>query len=162
MLWRTRRLQGLASVILVLIVGGSLFYGVSQNQHEQAQAIGAVLCTSCVGIEDARTERPRWTEAQIAEIEAINVPIELIVFYAPWCHACPFAEELVEWVAERNERISYRFVNVEEDSALAKSYGVIRSGRTVVPATVRSDNGSVLFGVENLEQRLVEMLRAEP
>ncbi len=160
--WRQRGVRWPLYTVLAVVVAGSLAYGVSLNQQNQAQGIGAVLCTSCVGIEEARTHEPHLTEAQAARIRALETPSELIVFYAPWCHACPFAEVLVEQVARLNDRITYRFVNVEEDPGMASEYGVIRSGRTVVPATVRIGVGQVLFGVEDLESRLVQLLEATP
>jgi thiol-disulfide isomerase/thioredoxin len=157
-LLRIRRARGGAYVLLIVVVAGSLAYGVSLHQQNQAQQIGAVLCTSCVGIEAARTAEPRLTASQVSRIEAIAGPIELLVFYAPWCHSCPFAEALVVEVASHNEQLSYRFVNVDEDPEMARYYGVIRSGRTVVPAIVRVDTGGILFGVDDLEERLVETL----
>ncbi|MBU0595270.1 thioredoxin family protein, partial [Candidatus Bipolaricaulota bacterium] len=128
-------------------------------QQEQAQGIGAVLCTSCVGIEEARTEDPELSLAAIEEIESLAADIALIVFYAPWCHACPFAEGLVELIAGHNDRITFAFSNVEEEPELAAQHAVIRSNRTIVPAVLRVDTGEIVFGVENLEERLLAMLR---
>lgn len=157
-LWAARRVRSSMVATLIVIVGGALAVGVLRGQHEQARSIGGVLCTSCVGIEESREPEPYLSADAVTWIERIEEPIELVVFYAPWCHACPFAEALVELVAFYNERISYRFVNVEEDASLAERYGVIRSGRTVVPAILRVDTGSVLFGIEDLEQRLLHVL----
>ena len=148
------------AVLLVVIVGG-LAYGVIDRQHEQAQGIGAVLCTSCVGIEEARTGDPRLTAADLETIAGIEDDIELVVFYAEWCHACPFAEALVAEVATHNERIRYAFSDVDREPELAAEHGVVRSGRTVVPAILRVDTGEVLFGVEDLERRLLGMLTGE-
>jgi thiol-disulfide isomerase/thioredoxin len=146
-------------VVLILFVLGGLAYGVVLNQHEQAQGIGAVLCTSCVGIEEAQRGEPELTPAGIAVIEGIEREIELLVFYAVWCHACPFAEAMVEEVAEHNPRVRFRSVDVEEEPELAKRSGVVRSGRTVVPAILRVDTGEIVFGAEDLEARLVGLLR---
>ncbi len=148
-------------VVLILFVVGGLAYGVVLNQHEQAQGIGAVLCTSCVGIEVAQHGEPELTPAGIAAIEGIEREIELLVFYAEWCHACPFAEAMVEEVAEHNPRITFRFVDVEEEPELAERSGVVRSGRTVVPAILRVDTGEIVFGAEDLETRLVDLLEGE-
>jgi len=145
-------------VVLILFAVGGLAYGVVLNQHEQAQGIGAVLCTSCVGIEEARHDKPELTPEGIAAIEGIEREIELLVFFAEWCHACPFAEAMVEQVAEHNRRITFRFVDVEEERELAERSGVIRSGRTVVPAILRGDTGKIVFGAEDLEARLVDLL----
>jgi thiol-disulfide isomerase/thioredoxin len=133
--------------VLILFVLGGLAYGVVLNQHEQAQGIGAVLCTSCVGIE---------------AIEGIEEEIELLVFHAAWCHACPYAEAMVEEVARHNPRIRYRSVDVGEEPELAERSGVIRSGRTVVPAVLRVDTGEIVFGAEELETRLIDLLEGEP
>jgi len=145
-------------LILVIIAFASLGYGVARNQHEQAQGIGAVLCTSCIGIEDAASREASISTAGLERIAKITEPRELIVFYAPWCHACPFAEAIVAQAAEENPVISYRFVNVEEDPQLAAHYGVTRSGRTIVPAVLRVDTGRIIFGIEKLEERLIELL----
>jgi len=148
--------------VLILFALGGLAYGVVLNQHEQAQGIGAVLCTSCVGIEEAQHGEPELTPAGIAAIETIEDDIELLVFYAVWCHACPYAEAMVEETAEHNRRITYRFVDVAEEPELAERSGVIQSGRTVVPAILRVDTGEILFGAEDLEARLVDLLRGTP
>jgi len=147
--------------VLLVLLGGSLAYGVFENQHEQAQGIGAVLCTSCVGIEEAREPIPHLTDEQIEALQRVDQPFEWVVFYATWCHACPFAEALVELAASYNDLIDYRFVDVETDTTLAEHYGVIRSGRTIVPAILRMDTGRVLFGVEDLESRLIATLEVE-
>ena len=147
--------------VLILFVLGGLAYGVVLNQHEQAQGIGAVLCTSCVGIEEAQHGDPELTSAGIAAIEGIEREIELLVFYAEWCHACPFAKAMVEEAAMHSPRITFRLLDVEKEPDLAERSGVIRSGRTVVPAILRVDTGEVVFGVEDLERRLVDILKGE-
>ncbi len=151
--WRWPLLGALAVMVL-----GGLTYGVILNQHEQAQGIGAVLCTSCVGIEEAQHGTPELTPAGIAAIASIEREIELLVFYAVWCHACPYAEAMVEMAAEHNPRITYRFIDVEEQPDLAERSGVIRSGRTIVPAILRVDTGDLVFGAEQLESRLIDLL----
>jgi thiol-disulfide isomerase/thioredoxin len=160
-LWRAHRLTfPLYAVVFVLIAGG-LTYGVIHRQHRQAQGIGAVLCTSCVGIEEARREVPQLSPGALAALATLENDVELIVFYAPWCHSCPYAEALVEKMADVSERVDYRFINVDQQRELATSFGVIRSGRTVVPAILRVDSGEVVFGVENLEERLLAVLEVE-
>lgn len=149
-------------VVLLLFVLGGLGYGVVLDQHEQAQGIGAVLCISCVGIEEAQHGEPELTAVGIEAIEAIDREIELLVFYAVWCHACPFAEAMVEEVARRNPLIAFRAVDVEAEPDLAEISGVIRSGRTVVPAILRVDTGETVFGAEDLETRLIDLLEREP
>ena len=147
-----------AYAMIAVLLGGGLLVGVFLDQHNQAQAIGAVLCTSCVGLEESRDEEPGFTAEQSDRLSALGEDVELIVFYAVWCHACPYAEGLVERASEAAERISYRFIDVETDRDLAEQHGVIRSGRTVVPAILRVDTGEVIFGVEGLEERLLTLL----
>ena len=143
---------------LLLAAGVALAYGVVLGQHEQAQEIAAVLCTSCVGIEEAAARAPQLSAEELARIRAISGPVDLLVFYAPWCRSCPFAEALVEQVGALNARVGYRFIDVDREPELARQYGVIQSGRTVVPAIARLGLGRVLFGIENLESRLVLLL----
>lgn len=159
-LWRVRRMTWPVYVALLIILGGSLAYGVTLRQHEQAKSIGSVLCTSCVGIEESSRDEPFFGPSNVARIEAIERETELIVFFAIWCHSCPFAEAMVELAASHNELISYRFVDVDRQPELAVRHGVVRSARTVVPAIVRVDTGEVIFGSEELEERLVDLLEA--
>ncbi len=152
----------IAAFGLACVVAGALAYGVARNQHEQAQGIGAVLCTSCVGIEEAGPRSVELSDAAIAALGSLEEDVELIVFYARWCHSCPAAEAMVERMADATARIAYRFVDVEVDPELAEAYGIVRSGRTVVPAIVRNDGDEVLFGAEDLEARLLEFLGVAP
>jgi len=145
-------------LVLVVIASAGLGYGVADQQHEQAQGIGAVLCTSCVGLEEGGPSEASFSPAGIARLARIEGDRELIVFYAPWCHACAYAEEMVALAAEQSPGISCRFINAEEAPELAAEYGVIRSGKTIVPAIVRVDTGEVIFGIEGFEERLIEML----
>jgi len=154
---RTGRAPWLVVLLIAIVAVGAITVGVLDGQHEQAQGIGAVLCTSCVGLEIARTEEPTLSPEAIEALETITEEIELIVFSAPWCHACPYAKGLVALMAESCDRISYVVSDVDEEPELAELHGVIRSNRTVVPAVLRVDTGEVVFGVENLEARLLEM-----
>ncbi|MDD5264052.1 MAG: thioredoxin family protein [Candidatus Bipolaricaulis sp.] len=144
--------------VLLLATGAGLAYGVVLGQHEQAQSIAAVLCTSCVGIEESAARAPHLTAQETARVRAISEPVDLLVFYAPWCRSCPFAEALVEQMGALNARVGYRFVDVEREPELARRYGVIQSGRTVVPAIVRVGVDRLLFGIEDLESRLILLL----
>jgi len=151
-----------ARALIVVGVIGGLAYGVALRQHEQAQGIGAVLCTSCVGIEEARHEAPRLSAAAIDALSRLEEHRELVVFYAPWCHSCPYAEAMVEAFADRSDRITYRLVNVEDEPETAKEFGIIQSGRTIVPATLRIDTGEVIFGIDDLERRLLTLIGGAP
>ncbi len=149
-------------VALGLIALSGLAYGVALRQHDQAQGIAAVLCTSCVGIEATQRAEPAWSAPGMAALGRVEQGVSLLVFYATWCHACPYAEEMVELAAEHNPRITYRFVDVEEEPDLAERSGVVRSGRTVVPAILRVETDEVLFGAEDLERRLIRLLERKP
>ncbi len=157
-LWRLVGLTIPLYVVLLLFIGGGLAYGVVVLQHQQARSIGAVLCTSCVGIEEAQHERPLPSTEALTALAALRNYVQLIVFYAPWCHSCPFAEEMVEQLAAASDRLSWQLINVDAQREIALSHGVIRSGRTIVPAILRVDTGEVIFGVEQLEVRLLDLL----
>jgi len=160
LLRRTRGMTFLLYFVLFVIVAGALAYGVRLNQHEQAQGIAAVLCTSCVGIEETHHEEPSLSSSAIDALAKLDRDIELIVFYAPWCHSCPYAEAMVEKMAALTPYLSYQFIDVDAERDLAATYGVIRSSRTIVPAVLRVDTDEIIFGVENLEERLLNLLEA--
>ena len=162
LLRRTRGMTFPLYFVLFVIVVGALAYGVRLNQHEQAQGIAAVLCTSCVGIEESHHEEPILSSGAIDALARLDRDIELIVFYAPWCHSCPYAEAMVEKMAAQTPYISYQFIDVDAERDLAASYGVIRSSRTIVPAVLRVDTDEIIFGVEDLEERLLTLLKVGP
>ncbi len=147
---------------LILLIASALAYGVLLRQPRQAQGIASVLCTSCVGIEETRQEEPRLSAQGAAALSRLGRDVELLVFYAPWCQSCPYVEALVEEMAKATEHLVYRFVNVDEERGLALAHGVVSSGRTVVPAVLRVDTGLVIFGVEDLEARLLGLLGLVP
>jgi thioredoxin 1 len=60
----------------------------------------------------------------------------IVDFYAPWCGPCRALAPRLPELAEKYEAIVVK-VNVDEERALAESYGV----RTV-PTVVRFDNGT--------------------
>ncbi len=156
-LWAAGFRLPLYFVLLLLVVGGFV-YGVRLGQHEQAQGIAAVLCTSCVGIEESRSESPTLSKAAVAALSTLKSDVELVVFYAPWCHSCPYAEGMVEEMAKVNPHVSYRFVNVDADREVAAAHGVIRNRRTIVPAVLNANTGKVVFGIDDLENRLLKLL----
>lgn len=144
--------------LLLIALAGGLGYGISLRQDQQAQSIGAVLCTSCVGIEETPHSAPELSVTGRERIEALTTEIELRIFSATWCHACPYAKQLVEQVVGLNPRIVTQVIDVDEDREAADRYGIIQSGRTIVPAILRVDTGEVLFGIEDLEERLIALL----
>ncbi len=160
-----RRRMGLSFPLygmLLLLAAGALAYSAVLRQPRQAQGIAAVLCTSCVGIEEARRVAPQLSATAVTSLGNLTSAIELLVFYAPWCQSCPYAEAMVKEMAAATDHLAYRFVNVEDERELARSFGVITSGRTIVPAIVRLDTREVLFGAQDLEARLLRLLGVAP
>ncbi|MEW5827019.1 MAG: hypothetical protein AB1778_09340 [Candidatus Bipolaricaulota bacterium] len=156
----SRRFPRAAVTMAVAVCSCALAWGILTGGHRQAQAIGAVLCTSCVGIETAGGHEPdpELNDRQRQALAGLSSPIELLVFYAPWCHACPYAERVADLFASLSPWLSIRHVNAEQESGLAETYGVARGGRIVVPAVVRVDRGDVVFGVDRLIERLLDLL----
>jgi len=146
------------TILLLAILVTGLGYGIMLKQDQQAQSIGAVLCTSCVGIEETPHEEPDLSEEARARIAALTDEIELLLFTATWCHACPYAKSMVEQVIAINTLVSVRLIDVDESKDAADRYGIIQSNRTIVPAILRVDTGEVVFGIEDLEARLMSLL----
>jgi len=65
---------------------------------------------------------------------------------------------MVQQLAAASDRLSWQPINVDTQREIALSHGLIRSGRTIVPAILRVDTGEVIFGVEQLEVRLLDLL----
>ena len=149
-------------VLLMAVLAGGIGYGLSLRQDQQAQSIGAVLCTSCVGIEEAPSRDPELSREARTRVAALDHEIELLLFSAVWCRACPYAKAMVQQIVEINPAVSYRLIDVDEDRDAADRYGIIQSGRTIVPAILRVDTGEVLLGIEDLEERLVALLEESP
>lgn len=149
-------------VLFIAVMAGGLGYGLSLKQDQQAQSIGTVLCTSCVGIEEVPNWDPEFSLEARTKVAAMTDEIELLFFSAIWCQSCPFAKAMVQQVVEINPLISYRLIDVDENRDAADRYGIIKSGRTIVPAILRVDTGEVLFGIEDLEERLIALLEVSP
>jgi thiol-disulfide isomerase/thioredoxin len=149
-------------VLLLAILATGLVVGIALDQDQQAQSIGAVLCTSCVGIEEAPRGDPVLSGESRLRIAALSDEIELLLFTATWCHACPYAKAMVQQVIEVNPLVTVQLVDVDVDQSAASDYGIIQSGRTIVPAIFRVDTGEVVFGIEDLETRLLSLLEGSP
>jgi thiol-disulfide isomerase/thioredoxin len=149
----------IAAMAVLLIAGGiGLAYGTLRWQHEQAQSIGASLCISCVGLEPTTHHPPELTDGEKAILAEVAEPYELLVFSATWCHACPIAKAFVAAVDDASPGITHRVVDVEEEPGVAETYGVVRAGRTIVPAIARADTAEMFFGTEDLKARLFALL----
>lgn len=154
--------RGLFAVALALVglAGVSLAVGILRGQATQAWRIGSVLCTSCVGIEEPRSEVAALSPGEREAIGAFPRAAHLVVFYTPWCRSCPYAKALVAEVARANPRITYELVDAEQERARAEEGGIIHSGRVVVPAILVGETGQVLFGTSDLAARILAALGA--
>lgn len=150
------------TILLVAVLATGLVYGIMLNQDQQAQSIGAVLCTSCVGIEETPHGDPVLSEESRSRIAALSDEIELLLFTATWCHACPYAKAMVQQAVDINPLVTFQLVDVDIDKNAASQYGIIQSGRTIVPAILRADTDEVVFGIEDLETRLMSLLEGSP
>lgn len=149
------------SLALALLAGAALGVGVYLGQARQAQLIGAVICTSCVGIETERHDQPVLSPETERQLARISRPVTLVVFHAPWCHSCPFAIAMAQEFAKANPLIHVELVDAEEDTDRAIQAGVFRSGRLVVPAILNPETGEVIFGITDLQARLLSLVVGE-
>lgn len=147
------------SLVLVLLAGAALGVGAYLGQARQAQLIGAVICTSCVGIEEERHDTLSLSQETRAELGELPGPVELVVFHAPWCRSCPYAIAMAREFARANPAIRVELVDAEGDTERAIQAGVFRSGRLIVPAILNLATGEVIFGITDLEVRLLELVR---
>ena len=145
-------------IVLMLVAGAAVGVGVYLGQARQAQLIGAVLCTSCVGIEEVRPEVPQVSAATREALAQLSRPVKLVVFHTPWCHSCPFAIAMAQEFARLSPNIDVELVDAEEDLARAQAAGVYRSGRLIVPAVLAPATGQVVFGTRDLEARLLDLV----
>ena len=145
-------------LILFAVLATGLGYGIVLKQDQQAQSIGAVLCTSCVGIEVTPHEDPELSDDARQRIAALDGEIELLLFTATWCHACPYAKAMAQQAVEVNPLITIQLVDVDVEKDAADRYGITQSNRTIVPAILRVDTGEVVLGIEDLEERLLALL----
>jgi thiol-disulfide isomerase/thioredoxin len=150
------------SFVLVGLGVAALLFGVFWGQARQAQRIASVLCTSCVGIEEARAPTAEIPAALLSEFQNFPKTAHLMVFYTPWCKSCPYAKALVAQIASVNPRISVELIDADEKRAEAEASGVIRNGKAVVPAIVIRETGKILFGTEDLAPRILAALREIP
>ncbi len=150
------------SFFLCVLALAALGFGVYLGQARQAQRIAAVLCTSCVGIEEARSPKVELPSELRAAFSALPNPVHLVLFYTSWCRACPYAKALVAEIALANPKILVETVDADSQRERAEKAGVIINGKAVVPAILVQETGKVLFGTEDLAARLLSALREIP
>lgn len=152
--------RGLFAVALALAVlaGVSLAWGILRGQATQAWRVGSVLCTSCVGIEEVRSEAVTLSSGEREAVGGFVRSAHLVVFYTPWCKSCPYAKALVAEVSRVNPRITHEVVDAEQERSRAEEAGVIQSGRVIVPAILVVETGQVLFGTSDLTARILAAL----
>ncbi|MBC7220464.1 redoxin domain-containing protein [Candidatus Bipolaricaulota bacterium] len=146
------------ALVLVAVAGASLAVGIFRGQATQAWRIASVLCTACVGIEEARAEGPTLSAAARDALAAFSASAHLVVFYTPWCKSCPYAKALVAEVGRANPRITYELVDADQDRARSEEAGVVQSGKVIVPAVLVAETGRVLFGTSDLVARILAAL----
>jgi len=69
---------------------------------------------------------------------------------------------MVQQATDINSSISVQWIDVDESKDAAREYGIVQSGRTIVPAILRLDTQETIFGIENLEARLLALLEEAP
>lgn len=156
--------RGLTALSLVLVGLGiaAFIFGIFWGQARQAQRIASVLCTSCVGIEEAKAPVAEIPQPLLLEFQNFPKTAHLVVFYTPWCKSCPYAKALVAQIAGVNPRISFELIDADEKRAEAERYGIIRNGKAVVPAVVVRETGETLFGTDDLPRRILAALKGIP
>ena len=150
------------SVFIFALALVTLGFGVYLGQARQAQRIAAVLCTSCVGIEEPRPSQAELSSELRLAFAALPEASHLVLFYTPWCRACPYAKNLVTEIAQINPKISVEMVDADSERERAEKAGVVVNGKAVVPAILIEETGKVLFGTNDLATRLLSALKEIP
>ena len=141
-----------------LLAGAFLYLGAVRGQVSQARQVASVLCTSCVGIEEAVHVEPSLSEETVEALKELVRPVHLEVYHAEWCHSCPYAMAMAREFSRANPMIQVEFINASTDPSRAEGVGIVRSGHLVVPAIRCRETGEVITGIHDLEARLLQMV----
>ncbi|RKY13188.1 MAG: hypothetical protein DRP82_05785 [Planctomycetota bacterium] len=152
------------SLCCVGFVVFGLIGAVQHREHIKAYGIAKQLCVSCIGLERTYVLRgsPRIAAETRDFVASLNNTYEIVVFSAEWCTNCPYAKAVVKKMVEASGgKLTMRIVDVEKDKDEAAKYPIERGGRIALPAVaVRTKDGvEVIFGAQNIEKRLVDLLR---
>ena len=72
--------------------------------------------------------------------EFLNADVAVLDFWASWCGPCRMLSPIVEALAEKYaDKVAFGSVNVDEEDALASSYGI-----SVIPTLFFLKNGKVV------------------
>lgn len=154
--------------IIVLAIGIVLAgYGVKEEQHVKTKDIATMHCLSCLGL----TPSGYGEGIEHGELEKLNHEIELIIFSAEWCKACPKAIAVAKEIAESSEFINYRVIKYEEDPEEFENFVIehekeLEEFKNVIdlnglPVTVVIIDGEitdVLDGAYKLDGRIWEVI----
>jgi len=141
--------------IVVLAIGIILLsYGVKLGQNVDTENIATYICLSCLGLTPSGYE----TGIEHDGLEKLDHEIELIVFSAEWCKACPKAIDIVREIAESSEFINYRVIKYEEEPEEFESFGIDLNGLPITVVIIDGEITDVLDGAFKLDSRILEAI----
>lgn len=79
----------------------------------------------------------KTTDSNITEL--LNAPICVLQFSAEWCGPCKMLGPIIDELAEANKDITIGKINVDENSEIAKEYGI-----RGIPTVLIFKDGSVI------------------
>ncbi|PHR54230.1 MAG: thioredoxin [Arcobacter sp.] len=86
-----------------------------------------------------------------------NNEIVIIDFWAQWCGPCKIFSPIFEKVAENNSDITFAKIDIDDQSVIAKHYGVLS-----VPTTLIIRDGIIVRNKEGMlpEETLNELIKS--